>query len=110
MNPFDQRELGTSRGLADFHRFKTVLNQIGDDEVILKDLISRFLKKPSNQLLSEIGERSSILRSEIGNMKDLRESDGIEGSIFYFKEIEGRLAVLLEKADEILKSNISLHA
>ena len=104
MDGFIERDfLGTSRGLSDFLRFKEVLNQIQRDEGILRELISRFLKNPSNKLLREISERSSHLKADLEGLKKIMNYNDIDGAIFYCVEVEGRVAELLERAKDILQ-------
>ena len=97
------RFLGTSRGLSDFHRFKEVLRQIEQDEAGLREYISRLPAKPSKELLKGIAERTTYLQAQMEALKEMMEINGIDGAIFYCVEIESRVAELLEKARRVLK-------
>ena len=106
----EQPFLGTMKGMADFGRFKVILSQIHRDEIIMRGLISRFLTKPSNQLLMEIAEEESYLKAGMGDLKNLMKTNDIDGGLFCCAEVEERVAGLLEKVQKILRDNVSLHA
>ena len=104
MNSFTERdELGTSRSLTDFGRFKGMLTQIEHDEEDLRELIVRFVKKPSHDLLKEMEKRSSYLKAGMEAVKELVGANGVDGAVFYCAEVENRVADLLGKVREILE-------
>ena len=109
MESFNRRNaLGTMKGMADFHRFKSALTQIHRDETLLKELISRFLRNPSNQLQKEVAERRAYLLAEMEAFREMTDMNGMDG-VFFLAESGGRISEVLEEADRILR-NVSLHA
>lgn len=104
MEPLIQRDfLGTMKGLADFRRFKEIYSQIEQDETALRELISSFLAKPTNQLLLQIEQTSSYLKAEVEKFNKLIRAQDIDGPIFWCAEIESRVVGLLQRAQQILE-------
>lgn len=50
------------------------------------------------------------MRTDMEALRELMKGRGIDGAIFCCAELEGNAVELLEKADGILKNNVSLHA